>query len=205
MPSPLKGKWTIGLLLNVTYQYQFNRFEYAARDIPLSRIQVQKILVYDGNNPGTGSRTIYRIRSRSWPQYYPYYTKFDSRGRARTYQRTTFHEYDVIIALDYLTISTPIRLRTGSDKKWEFNPPKQLIKSKENKYAPYLSVGDYNAKKNECNGDFFFAHSYNRKMDDCLYGRNYAGWQPEKYKTCFLTKHEISCVERLLNNGVLKK
>jgi hypothetical protein len=204
MPSKLQGKWNIIALLNTTQQIAFDRFEYAKRDIPVSAIQIQKVTVYDGKQPGTGNRTTFFIKSHSWPQYWPYFTKKDSRGRIRTYQRTTSHEYQVIIQLDYLTLSTPVRLRTGADKKWIFEVNPTLIKSKKNPYGQYLSIGDYNAK-NGINGDMFFAHSWNRKIDDCLFGRNYAGWAPEKYSTCFLTKHEIACIEHLMEAGIFTK
>jgi hypothetical protein len=204
MPSKLQNNWSISALLQVTQQLALNRFEYAARDVVRSAVHIQKITVYDGKDPGTGSRTVYKVRSKSWPQYYPYLTQKDSRGRARTYQRTYFHEYDVIISMDFLTLITPIKIRTGADKKWIFNPNPALIKSKTNKYGQYLSVGDYNAKMG-INGDMFFAHSFNRKIEGCLYGRNYANKAPEKYPTCFLTKHEIVVIETLMESGTLKR
>jgi hypothetical protein len=205
MPSKLKGKWNLSNLLDITSQVAFSRFEYAARDVKKSLIRIVKTLVYDGKNPGQGSRTVFTIQSTSFPQYWPYYTKYDKWGRVRTYQKKYSHQYQVIVKLDYLTLSTPVKLRTGSDKKWKFQVPEYMIKSKKNPYAPYLSVGDYNAQALGVNGDFFFAHSYNRAVEGCLYGRNYADKAPEKYPTVFLGKHEIAVIEVLMNRGYLSK
>jgi hypothetical protein len=204
VPEKIWTKWNINLLFQSTAQVAQSRFEYAQRDCPPSVIQIQKITVYDGKSPGE-SRTTFKIVSRSWPQYFPYYTKYDNRGRSRTYQRTTFHEYLVTISLDALSLATPVKLRTGSDKKWIFDPNPALIRTKNNPLAPYLSVGDFNAKTYGINADHFFTQSYNRYVSGCLFGRNYAKYAPKNYKIPFLMKHEINCLLQMMNRGYFTK
>lgn len=208
MPSKLQGKWNIQNIIQITSEAYKSRFDYMARDVISSSVHIKRITVYDGKDPGVGSRTRFDITSQSWPQYYPYYTKKDSRGRERTYQRTTKHQYTVTIQMDYLTLTAPIKFRTGSDKKWEFNPNPALIKSKTNKYGIYLGIGDYNAQVLGVNGDFFFQQSYVRKMENCLFGRNHANSFPSKTNSkglVFATKHELKCFLTLMENGILKK
>lgn len=207
MPSKLKGYWTINKLLNVTYQTHTNRFEYAARDVTKSLIRIKKITVYDGKHPGD-SRTRFDIMSYSYPQYAPYFTKYDSKGRLRTYQRTYRHQYQVIIQLDTLTINNSVKIRTGSDRKYDFKPNPNLIKSKTNPYGKYLSIGDYNIEVNGINPDFFFTNSFIRHEEGCLFGRNYANGFPAKANPLglpFLCKHEIVVVETLMERGKLTK
>jgi hypothetical protein len=55
-------------------------------------IRIEKTDVYDGRMLGQ-ARTKYTIRTQSTPQYYPYYTKRDARGRPRKKQMKFRHEY----------------------------------------------------------------------------------------------------------------
>ena len=208
MPSPLVNNWSIQTVMQITAEAYQSRYENMTRDVVKSAVHIKKVTVYDGKDPGTGSRTRFDIISQSWPQYYPYFTQKDARGRTRTYQRTTKHQYLVTIQMDFLTLTTPIKFRTGSDKKWDFNPNPALIKSKTNKYGQYLSVGDYNAKVTGVNGDFFFQQSYVRKIENCLFGRNYTNGFPSKMNPrglVFATKHELMCFITLMESGTLKR
>jgi hypothetical protein len=207
MPSKLKGIWSINSILQITSEYYQNRFSNMIRDIPASAITIKKITVYDNKNLGE-ARTKFILSSYSWPQYWPYFTKYDNRGRLRTYQRTYKHEYEVTIQLNSLNINDQgIKLRTGADRKWISNISPSLIKSKKNPYGQYLSLGDFNSKMG-INGDFFWRISYVRKIEDSLFGRNFAEGFPFKtnpHGINFLTKHELKAVISLLEAGIFKK
>lgn len=205
MPTKMVGAWSLSTLLQMTEQVAKSRFTYADRDVIKSAVQIKKITTYEGKNPLEG-KVKFEITSSSYPQYYPYYTKFDSRGRSRSYQRKYKHQYKVIIQADALTMTSPVRIRTGSDKSYEFHPNPNLIKSKKNPYGKYLSIGDYNIMEKGVNPDFFFTNSYIRWVEKCLYGRNYANGFPKERNPLgvpFLNKHEIVVVETLLSAGVL--
>jgi hypothetical protein len=204
MPTKLKGYWNITNLFNITKESHPNRFDYAKRDVIKSAIRIVKVKVYDGKQPGL-ARTKFEIFSSSFPQYEPYYTVYDSRGRIRAYQRTYKHQYKVTIQMDELTVRNPIKLRTGQDFKYNFNPNPSSIKSKSNPNGRYLSVADYNIEVNGINPDFFFTNSWVRHEEDCLVGKNYANGAPLKsnpFLLPFLTKHEIVVLETLLNYGI---
>jgi hypothetical protein len=209
MPSKLAGVWSIQNLLDVTAQAAQTRFEYMIRDVVKSAVRIQKVTTYDGKNPGEGI-TKYVCQSSSYPQYYPYLTKKDSRGRARTYQRTHRHTYDVIIQVNTLSLSQAgVKIRTGANKRYNFYPDKNLIKSKKNPNGKYLSVGDYNIVVNGINPDHFFTQEYLRHADKCLYGKNYTNGPPDttrnKFQVPFLMKHELRVLITLMEAGIFTK
>lgn len=206
MATSLKGKWSIKTLMQITNEVASSRFFTKERDVIRSAIQIKKFKVFDGKNPKK-AKIHFQIYSASFPQYYPYYTKYDSRGRERSYQRTYRHEYLVQISLERLSINTPIKIITGSDKKYVFNVSKNLIRSKQNPHGRYLSVGDYNIEVWGINPDHFFTQSWIRKQEDCLFGRNFANGPPIKANPSmvpFCGKHELLCLETLINSGFLK-
>jgi hypothetical protein len=203
MPSPLSNPsgWTLRRLLTNTYFHAETktRYDYKTRDM-VKVIRIEKIDVYDGKNPGQ-ARTKFTIRTQSTPQYYPYYTKKDSRGRSRKRQLKYRHYYQVIVQLDKLSINVPFRGRVGALGKWDFSPRgrSQRIKGK--------VIEGTNIQRG-LNGDFFFRCSYVWKNNGILFGRDWTNGQPpvrvNKREIVFAPKHMIACIEYLMNTGKLK-
>lgn len=219
------GTFTLTEVLLFTDQFVPNRFDFKERDV-VRRIIVKEVREVDVHHlPGSPrSNTKYVIQSKSWPQYYPYYRGRDSRGRTIAYQRTVAHMYDITLEMDRLSLNTRNwRMRLGSGKVWNLHPPQSQIKQiyRENRVrwdskrqarhratAPYLDVGDWNAQAQGINADFIFRQSFARWRHGHLFGRNYFGNVPAVVRNpddiIFLTKHEINCVEMLMEKGVLK-
>lgn len=203
MPSPLNnpGGWTLRKLLTNTYAHQETRtrYKYKTRDM-VKVIRIEKTAVYDGKNPGQ-ARTKYTIRTQSTPQYYPYYTKKDSRGRSRKRQMKYRHYYQVIIQLDKLSIDVPFKGRVGALGRWDFTPNgrSRRIKGK--------VVEGTNIQKG-LNGDFFFRCSYVWKKNGILFGRDWTNGRPPVHvnpkQIVFAPKHMIAAIEWLMNTGKLK-
>ena len=127
MPDAIDGTFTIRQVLFFTQQIKKNRFQTYKRDV-VKRIVVKKIQRYKADRPG-GPTVLFQVESKSWPQYNPYYTRKDKRGRSRSYQRTTPHFYDCFLQLDRLSIDTVHwRGRVGSGKIWVAHPPQQKVK-----------------------------------------------------------------------------
>jgi len=199
MPSPIQNDWTLRKLIQNTYHHMRNRYTYKERDV-LKRVTVKKILVY-GNKPLGKARTTFRIETSSYPQYSPYFTRRDSRGRLRQRQRTYKHQYDVVISLDKLSLDVPVKIRTGADKKWDFGPSGKTTKDSRGRIIEGTNI------KRGINGDHFFRLSYIRKQENLLFGRNYSNGPPKITNTKqiqFLTKHELRAVEYLVNAGVIQ-
>jgi hypothetical protein len=199
MATRFKNKWSISALLQITAQTHQNRWEYKLRDCVPSRTIIEKVTVYSLDN-AYESHVVYRVRSLSYPQYYPYVVQKDSRGRLHTYQRKHFHQYDVVISMPVLSIYAPVKLRTGNEKKWVTHVNSSLIKSKTNPYGTYLSVGDFNAK-NGVNGDFYWRLSKLYQNEGILFGKTYAPLSEEPVP--FLDKHMINCIETIMHAGAL--
>jgi hypothetical protein len=203
MPSPLSnpGGWTLRRLLTNTYFHAETktRYDYKTRDM-VKLIRIEKVNVYDGKNPGQ-ARTKFTIRTQSTPQYYPYYTKKDSRGRSRKWQLKYRHYYQVIIQLDKLSINVPFRGRVGALGKWDFSPRgrSRRIKGK--------VIEGTNIQKG-LNGDFFFRCSYVWKKNGILFGRDWTNGQPpvrvNPREIVFAPKHFIAVISELMNRGILK-
>lgn len=180
-----------------------NRFDFKDRDV-LKSISIKQISVYDGKDPGK-ARTKFIISSSSYPQYRPYYTGRDVRGRQIQYQRSYKHFYDVTIQMDSLSLDDDrIKLRTGADAKWDFTDKgkgKWIGKGRNRKFVEGRNI------KRGLNGDFWFRLSFIRKEAGILFGRNYAEWFPQVTNPMgiqFLTKHELRVLEVLVNRGYLQ-
>jgi len=198
MPVLIKNEWTLKKLIQNTYHHLPNRFVYKLRDY-VKAISIEEVREYDVRV--NQKRTYYRITSRSWPQYWPYYTKKDLRGRGRGYQRTYLHKYESIIQLDKLSINVPFKGRVGSDKRWRFG------KSDRVKKLPNGRVQEGLNQKLGINGDFFFRCSWVWKQQKILFGRNWADGPPKKVNPKFITfapKHYLAVIEYLMNKGILK-
>lgn len=134
------GDFTIKEVLEITNRFYKNRFKYMKKDV-IKRITIKEVInVERHDKPGQpSSYKKYVIESTSYPQYSPYYTKTDRRGRQRSYQRSVKHEYDVVLELDRLSINTENwTSRVGSGRVWEEEPPqgniKQLYKSTKRRF-----------------------------------------------------------------------
>lgn len=205
MPYSIKNDfgWTLRKLIQNTYFHMKNRFEYKKRDV-LKSVSVRTINVYDGLNPGQ-ARTKFIIRSSSYPQYYPYYTKKDNRGRPRKYQRTYKHFYDVTIQMDKLSLDTTgIKLRTGSDAKWDFSQSAKGFWTGQGRNKRY--VENKNVQRG-INGDFFFRLEKLYSLNGILFGRDWTNGLPKKTNPkniVFLDKHMLNTIEYLVNRGVIQ-
>lgn len=162
--------------------------------------------------------TKFVVTSQSTPQYRPYFTGKDSRGRPRQFQRKIKHQYDVTLQLDRLSIDAPVKYRTGSDRKMLFGPnvkaqytpaKKQIIKN--GKIVQRAKPGtlirdDLNVLRGR-NGDFFFRLEWVLQENGALFGRNWAGWPPVKtnpHKIPYLDKHALTVVLTLIKKGKIK-
>ena len=204
MPSPIRNNWTLRKLIQNTYAHAETRtrFKYQQRDL-VRVIRIEKTDVYDGKQPGQ-ARTKFTIRTQSTPQYWPYYTKKDSRGRPRKRQMKYRHEYAVIIQLDSLSIDVPFKGRTGSQGRWDFGPAGKSRKIKQGRNIKIIE--GINVQKGR-NGDFFFRSEYVWKKEGILFGRDWTNGPPVRTNPkglVFASKHFLSCVEYLMNTGKLK-
>jgi hypothetical protein len=206
MPSPLSnpGGWTLRRLLTNTYAHQETRtrYKYKLQDM-VKVIRIEKTDVYDGKNPGQ-ARTTYMIRTQSTPQYYPYYTKLDSRGRLRKRQMKYRHEYATTIQLDRLELDTPPKIRVGSSAKWDFSPRGKTRKIKQGRIIKIIEGSNY---IRGINADFWFRCMWLYHEAGILFGRNYTNGPPVKANPngiLFLPKHALCICEFLMNRGILK-
>jgi len=155
MPSPLSNPhgWNLRRLITNTYLHleTRTRFNYKQRDM-VRAIRIEKVSVYDGKNPGE-ARTKFIIKSQSTPQYFPYYQKLDSRGRPHKRQLKYRHQYDVTIQLDEMSIDAPVRLRVGSNRKWDFSMRGKTRKIKQGRVIKIIEGSNI---VNGINADFFF-------------------------------------------------
>lgn len=211
MPKALSTTWTIRKVIQNTRTHSEtkNRFDYKVRDM-VRAIKIEKVSVYDGKNPGE-ARTKFTIRTQSTPQYYPYYTPKDSRGRPHKRQFKYRHSYQVIIQLDELSIDVPFKARLGALGKWDFSPAgrAKIVKEKSPraKKAKRTLVESTNVLRG-LNGDFFFRCSYVWKNNDILFGRDWTNGQPPRKvnpnEIVFFPKHVLAVCEYLMNIGKLK-
>lgn len=197
MPVPIQNDWTLRKLVQNTYHHMRNRFEYMRRDV-IQRIRIKTVSVYDGKEPGQ-ARTKYIIESTSYPQYPPYLTQTDARGRSRRRQRSYKHQYDVTIQLDRLSIDVPVKLRTGAERRWRFNSRTRRLPNGRLEESENIKLG--------INGDFFFRLSFIYHEEGILFGRNYANGPPNQVnpkKIVFLDKHALHVVQTLMDRGILR-
>jgi len=206
MPSPLNnpGGWTLRRLINSTYAHKQTRtrFDYKQRDL-VRVIQVEKTEVYDGKLPGE-ARTKFTIQTRSTPQYHPYYTKKDSRGRPRKRQLKYRHHYQVIVQLDKLSIDVPVKIRVGAGGRWDFSAKGKPGKIGRGRNAKIVEGSNL---LRGINGDFYFRCMYLYSRERILFGRDWTNGQPpiraNPGMIVFLPKHAIAVVEYLMNRGIL--
>ena len=209
MPPLIQG-FTVRQLIYGTYTFFRGRVENAERD-SVKVLQIQKVSVYDGLAPGE-ARTKYVIRSQSNPQYYPYYQPKDTRGRPHKAQRTTYHQYDVVIQMDKMHVDSPIRFRTGADCRWIFGPkaraqwaprPKGASRDRQRR----LLREDVNVARGR-NGDFFFRLEYVLWNAGNLFGRNWTNGPPNQtnpQQIPFFDKHAWTVIQYLIMKGHIQK
>lgn len=185
------------------HQYSRTRYKYKLQDM-VKVIRIEKTDVYDGKNPGQ-ARTTFTIRTQSTPQYYPYYTKRDSRGRNRKRQMKYRHQYQVVIQLDNLSIDAPFKGRVGAAGKWDFGPKGKTRKTKQGRSIRIIEGSNVTRG---INGDFFFRCSYVWKKNGILFGRDWTNglppFQVNPKQIVFAPKHMIAAISWLLNTGRLK-
>jgi hypothetical protein len=163
-------------------------------------IRIEETKVYDGKQPGE-ARTKFVIRTQSTPQYYPYYTLKDSRGRTRKRQMKYRHQYQVVIQLDHLSIDVAFKGRVGAQGKWDFsqNGRSRRIRGKVIEGANVVRG---------LNGDFWFRDMNLWAREGILFGRDWTNGQlPVRVNPKFIImapKHFLACTEYLMNRGVLK-
>lgn len=205
MPNTIRNtkKWTIRKLIQNTYHHKRNRFDNMDRDV-LKSIVVKKVSVYNGKEPGK-DRTKFIIQSSSYPQYAPYYSGKDVRGRPIKYQRTYKHQYEVTIQMDSLSIDDDrIKLRTGADAKWDFSKAGKSSYSGTGRNRRLVEGSNI---KRGLNGDFFFRLSFLYQQEGILFGRNFANGPPVKtnpMNIVFLDKHLIRTLQTLIDRGILQ-
>lgn len=205
MPSPIKNNWTLRRIINSTYQHMDfrTRFNYKQRDM-VKVIRIEEVKVYDGKAPGE-ARTKFIIRTQSTPQYAPYYTKTDSRGRPRKWQIKYRHQYQVVIQLDHLSVNVPFKGRVGAQGKWDFSPNGRARKIKRGRNVKIIEGTNVTRG---LNGDFYFRCSYIWKKEGILFGRDWTNGAPparvNPQQVVFAPKHFLACVEFLMNRGILK-
>lgn len=204
MPRRIATDWTLKKLLQNTYHYYRNRFEYKRRDM-VQMVRIERVHVYDNRAPGK-ARTTYRVISRSYPQYWPYYTRRDARGRRRQRQRTHQHEYQVVLQLDKLSINVPFKARVGADKKWRFGSEHRPRRRRDAR-SESAAVRESTNVNEGINADWFFRCSHVWQQAGILYGRNWASGPPTQTnprQIVFAPKHMIAVVEGLMARGILR-
>jgi hypothetical protein len=167
-------------------------------------IRIEETKVYDGKNPGE-ARTKFIVRTQSTPQYYPYYTPKDSRGRSRKRQMKYRHQYQVVIQLDHLSLDVPFKGRVGAQGRWDFSNagrPKKIKKGRS------LQIIEGTNVTRGLNGDFWFRDMHLWAREGILFGRDWTNGQlPIRVNPKLIImapKHFLACVEFLMNQGILK-
>jgi hypothetical protein len=207
MPSPLSNPngWTLRRLINNTYAHKESRtrFDYKQRDM-VKVIRIEETKVYDGKQPGE-ARTKFVIRTQSIPQYAPYYTKRDARGRPRKKQMKFRHQYQVVVQLDHLSIDVSFKGRVGAQGKWDFGPRGKDQKIKQNR--TFKIIPGTNQMRG-LNGDFWFRDMNLWAREGILFGRDWTNGRPPIHVNpkmiIMAPKHFLAVVEYLMNNGILK-
>lgn len=198
MPPKIRNNWSLKKLVQNTYILQRDRFKNMQRDV-LKSIKIKEISEYDLSS--RTKRSKFLIETSSYPQYSPYFTKTDDRGRQRKFQRTNKHQYTVTIQLEKLSINVPVKLRTGTDMKWDFTEAGKTKKLDNGRVREGTNI------QRGINGDFFFRLEYLYHREGLLFGRNWTNGPPMKVNPkgiIFLDKHMLRAVEVLMNKGILK-
>ena len=225
MPNLISNRWTIKKLVQNTYMYMENRFDYKLRDY-VGVVRIERVKEYDVRSNTT--RVFYQLLSKSWPQYKPFLQAIDKRGRDTKKQFSYKHLYSNILQLDRLSINVPFKGREGSLKKPVFGmSPKMtwkkkkvqakndkgiLLKDSKGKIIykeikiPDKIINDVNAEKG-VDLDFVYMSMWVWQSEGILYGPNYAKWFPNKTNPqgiVFAGKHFLATIEYLMTRGILK-
>jgi hypothetical protein len=206
MPSPIKNNWTLRKLITNTYMHKETRtrFVYKQRDM-VKGIRIEEIKTYNGKILSDNAKTKFVIRTQSTPQYYPFYTPKDARGRPRKRQIKFKHQYAVTIQLDELSLDVPFRGRTGSQGRWDMTPAgrDRCVK----KGRTFVIIPGTNTIRG-INGDFFFRSSYIWRREFILFGRDWTNGQPpihtNPHRVVFASKHFLAACQLLMERGFLK-
>lgn len=121
------GAYTIKEVLQNTHMKMKNRFDYMERDV-IKRVTIKEVTELSPDRT-TRPQVRYEITTESYPQYAPFYTGTDRRGRKIRYQRSFQHEYDTTLTLDRLSLNTKNwKMRVGSTAKWRKTIPESQLK-----------------------------------------------------------------------------
>jgi hypothetical protein len=197
MPSLIRNEWTLKKLVQNTYMHKRSRFEYMKRDV-IKRITIKRTNTFDLST--NRKRTTFIIQSTSYPQYYPYFTKRDERGRRRSRQRRYTHQYDVFLQLDKLSINVPFKARTGSQAIWDKRAKAIRRNGRVIKESKNVLKG--------INADFRFRLEYVYAENGILFGRLLAKTPPVKTNPrgiVFADKHLLHVIKILMNKRILSQ
>jgi hypothetical protein len=201
MPRPQWNKdYSLRRLLVNTYAHAevSNRFDNKDRDV-LKGIRIEKRTVHEGTSAAR-SYTVFIVRSMSYPQYGPYITKAQLALGHK--QRRYKHQYEVTLSLERLSIDSPVKLRTGAIRGWDFSPAARTKK------MPNGTLRESKNVMNGVNGDFFFRIEWLYAQAGILFGRNFTNGPPiqtNPHGILFLDKHMIRVIETLMAHGILKQ
>lgn len=193
MANVIQGTYSVREVFHMTEQSEFKtRFENAKRD-KVKVIRIKKIQYFKKDREGA-PLVLYEIETQSTPQYYPYYTRKDNRGRTRKTQRKIKHEYDITFQFDRLSIDTknwrgvvgrlgkiedpPFeKVKTIPREKmarWKKKYSKKILERKIRNHrnrAKYLNKGDYLAQEKGLMLDFLYRCAWVYKNNGHLYER----------------------------------
>lgn len=203
MPRPQwSDKWTLRKLITNTFSHNEtrSRFENKDRDV-LKGIRIESRTVHEGTSDNRQYQ-VFRIISSSYPQYRPYIERrhLVSGSKQRKYK----HQYNVTISLPRLSIDAPVKLRTGSDRGWDFSPS---ARARVEKHGGVRRVIESKNVDRGRNGDFFFRLEALYARENILFGRNWTNGpalQVNSHNIVFLDKHMLRVVELLLARSILK-
>lgn len=197
---------------------------YAVRDnievVVVKQIKQLKVSTKDKEIGKPSKRFI--ISSKSNPQYMPYLKTISGLKNHKKMKQTRYeHFYDITLELeDSMTINSNFKIRVGSLKKWNPDPPqeeirtiykrnlkdwtKEEIEKHKKKRRLYLDVGDWNSRKNGINGDFYFRLMPIYYANNMLIGRCWETKELEGIPMPFFDKHTYNFVKRLIKSRIIK-
>lgn len=122
------GDYSLQKVLEFTQKFYKNRYDYRDRDV-LKRVTIKERKEINLRDPSRPQHR-FQIETYSYPQYGNYIKMTGRSGRERQYQRTVRHQYDQVLTVKELSLSTTTwQYRIGSQKKWVKKPPQKKIKS----------------------------------------------------------------------------
>lgn len=238
MPQKLGGSFTLRQAIQMTYRFKPNRFNFRDRDV-IKRIVIQQIRSYDPDRLDAPTRKYTIItRSYPQYKEYLTKTGTKKSRKSRQKQRTVHHDYETILQFgdEGVTLNTKKwKCRVGSGRKWLGRKPPQnqvhqiynetvehwrtqlgseeAVRERKRKHRakkyPYLSVGDYLAKKLGIMMDFSIRLAYVYKKHNHLYGYCFGSSQPPEemnpQEHFFLTKHTLRIIDALGRKGVFQR